>query len=69
MAEFKNPRVDYRDYGVVDIYEGDVHIATISLHDFAITIQSNLPPKQMETTINEDWPESVIIKFRNTSSS
>jgi len=66
MAQFRNLHKDYREYEVVDVYEGEVHIATINLHDFAITLQSQLPEGQMNVTPNYDWPESVIIKWKNS---
>lgn len=63
MAIFKGAHSDYRGFSVVDVYEGDVCLCTISLHENAVTIISRHEKGKMSTTVNKDWPESIILKF------
>ena len=68
MAIFKGAHSDYRGFSVVDVYEGDKCLCTISLHENAVTIISRHEKGEMSTTVNKDWPESIILKFNDKES-
>lgn len=65
MAEFKNLRKDYRGFEVVDVYEGDRHLCTISLHEEVITVQVGPAGSMLKTFISNDFPQSVVLKFQH----